>query len=90
MEGGVGRRMEGAGKAVGGWVGRRMEGAGKAVGGDCGRMALMAASANLHCIAYGDREQNRAPKPFVDAYNNFLSSSRDKCRNHKVLHHIIR
>ena len=76
-------RMEGG-------VGRRMEGAGKAVGGDCGRMALMAASANLHCIAYGDREQNRAPKPFVDAYNNFLSSSRDKCRNRKVLHHIIR
>jgi hypothetical protein len=53
-------RMEGG-------VGRRMEGAGKAVGGDCWRMVLMAASATLHCIAYGDPGQNRAPKPFVDA-----------------------
>jgi hypothetical protein len=53
MEGGVGRGMEGAGKAVGGGVGRRMEGAGKAVGGDCGRMTLMAASTTLHVSRTG-------------------------------------
>jgi hypothetical protein len=75
-------RMEGG-------VGRRMEGAGKAVGEDCGRMALMAASATGGAdIAYwsdpiagidgGDPRQNRAPKAFVNVYSNFLCSSRDR------------
>jgi hypothetical protein len=47
-------RMRSARARMEGGVGRRMEGAGKAVCGDCGRMALMAASATGGAdIAYG-------------------------------------
>jgi hypothetical protein len=81
-------RVRSARTRMEGGVGRRMEGASKAVGGDCGRMALMAASATGGAdIAYGsdpmagvvggDPRQNRAPKAFVNVYNSFLCSSRD-------------
>ena len=71
-------RMEGG-------VGRRMEGAGKAIGGDCGRMAASVMGGAdiaywfdpMASVDGGDPRQNRAPKASVNVYISFLCSSRD-------------